>query len=546
MRRFYGYNKDFCHYIILGLLILVGTLPFIHHAFHIDEPVFIKVANQIKEHPFDPYGFRYNWANEARPAHQFIASPPFFSYLLALVSWGTFWPSEARVHLSLIPLSLLAAFSFYYLLRQEDFSPRLSLLGAIMFIASPSFIVTSNLAMPDVTAVSLALFSLVLGRKGWIKGSTALLILSGIFLGFSVLTRFNALPILACFPLLGYYWKGGKKSLIPSFVAAGLFLLWILWSRHLYGHNQFSFIAHSEFFRTQNFMERFLALNTHLTLSTFIPFFAFLIFFKKYKSFSWVFTILFAWTVFLFSNSWNLPGFKLYPDLIFAALGFFCLVFLLFSNRNFSKLPFQLWVVGTLAVPLVYVFFASKYLVLTQPALIFLLLKLVKPQESFFFRISLPWTPWIFIIALLVARADFSLANTYRLASERIYKVSRRLNSGKLWVRGHWGFQYYLEKKGAHALPILEEYNGILSKGDLIATASFPIPAYLPEILIKSLDPVYLATYPDPFPVRTMNINSRAGFYGSPFGNLPFSISREDLEKINLYQVTSLPGPTHR
>jgi len=49
----------------------------------------------------------------------------------------------------------------------------------------------------------------------------------------------------------------------------------------------------------------------------------------------------------------------------------------------------------------------------------------------------------------------------------------------------------------------------------------------LDEIIIKST-----------FPIRTMNLSSNAGFYDNLQGLLPFSITRQPLEKFYIYRVT--------
>ncbi len=43
-------------------LAFVLLVPFINKAYTIDDPLFLRAAQQIEKHPADFYGFRINWA----------------------------------------------------------------------------------------------------------------------------------------------------------------------------------------------------------------------------------------------------------------------------------------------------------------------------------------------------------------------------------------------------------------------------------------------------------------------------------------------------
>ena len=59
--RIWHKHPDLCSCILLSLLVLGCTLPFLNHAYHIDEPLFLRIAEQIKGNFWDPYGFEYLW-----------------------------------------------------------------------------------------------------------------------------------------------------------------------------------------------------------------------------------------------------------------------------------------------------------------------------------------------------------------------------------------------------------------------------------------------------------------------------------------------------
>ncbi|HEX9286350.1 MAG TPA: hypothetical protein VF999_03675, partial [Thermoanaerobaculia bacterium] len=47
--------------LLLAVLTALFLLPFVGKAFHVDDTLFLKAARQIREHPFDFYGFSVNW-----------------------------------------------------------------------------------------------------------------------------------------------------------------------------------------------------------------------------------------------------------------------------------------------------------------------------------------------------------------------------------------------------------------------------------------------------------------------------------------------------
>src|SRR2546422_5508119 len=48
---------------LLVLITAAALAPFLNKAFHIDDPLFLWMAQQIAKHPLDPYGFDVNWSS---------------------------------------------------------------------------------------------------------------------------------------------------------------------------------------------------------------------------------------------------------------------------------------------------------------------------------------------------------------------------------------------------------------------------------------------------------------------------------------------------
>ena len=79
--------------IALGLAPL---LLFVDKPVHLDEPVYLAVAEQILRAPLDFYGFEMNWTGAREPVIAENMNPPGVAFLLAaLVTAVLAWPAHA-------------------------------------------------------------------------------------------------------------------------------------------------------------------------------------------------------------------------------------------------------------------------------------------------------------------------------------------------------------------------------------------------------------------------------------------------------------------
>jgi hypothetical protein len=120
----------------------------------------------------------------------------------------------------------------------------------------------------------------------------------------------------------------------------------------------------------------------------------------------------------------------------------------------------------------------------------------------------------------------------------------------RIWFEGHWGFQYYMEQRGAKPLylnrSIVDASSAspwALAPGDVIVipgtnTNITPIP----NDWYTFRKFVYL---PSTGWLATMNIPTGAGFYSDEFGALPFAFGRVDPEQFILLDVRQ-PAPQPR
>jgi len=58
------------------IAVIAALVPFLNKAFHIDDPLFLWMAQQVSQRPADPYGFSVNWYVSAKPTFSIMQNPP--------------------------------------------------------------------------------------------------------------------------------------------------------------------------------------------------------------------------------------------------------------------------------------------------------------------------------------------------------------------------------------------------------------------------------------------------------------------------------------
>jgi hypothetical protein len=138
------------------------------------------------------------------------------------------------------------------------------------------------------------------------------------------------------------------------------------------------------------------------------------------------------------------------------------------------------------------------------------------------------------ILSLAVCWGDYCFANAGRAAAERVMSLPRPEGS-TVWFQGHWGFQYYMEERGAQAVDFTST---IFEPGDLIV---------LPRnnSLVLDMHPRYIASsevvkLAASVWVTTMSSAVRAGFYSHLWGPVPFTFGPIPLEKYDVVTFRDL------
>src|SRR5437660_12178820 len=83
--------------------VIAALVPFLNKAFHIDDPLFLWMAQQLSQHPAVPYGFSVNWYLSATPMFSIIQNPPLNGYYIALAAKFFVWTKLAQHGAFVVP-----------------------------------------------------------------------------------------------------------------------------------------------------------------------------------------------------------------------------------------------------------------------------------------------------------------------------------------------------------------------------------------------------------------------------------------------------------
>jgi 4-amino-4-deoxy-L-arabinose transferase-like glycosyltransferase len=145
------------------LLVVVGCLaPFLTKAYHMDDSVYLWVAQHIRQHVFDFYGFAANWYGWEMPMPLINQNPPLVSYALALASLLVGW-NELGLHLLFMVPAIAAGVGMWYLVCQLCRQP---LIAALIAVLTPVFIVSATTLMADTLMMAFYVWAVAL----WVRG----------------------------------------------------------------------------------------------------------------------------------------------------------------------------------------------------------------------------------------------------------------------------------------------------------------------------------------------------------------------------------------
>lgn len=532
------------------LLASALTLPFINKPFHIDDPVYVWVAEQITREPLDFYGFDINWHGTPESVAKFNQNPPLYSYSLALpgILLGF---SEPVMHLVNWGWLLLLLAGVHRLAgRYCQNSGWATLLTTVL----PVTIVCAQSVMCDIAMLALYVWSIALWLEGLDRRSLARIAGATLLIAAAGLTKYFAVSLIPLLLVRSLLKREDRWSLgllvIPVAIWGGYEFL----TRQMYfagGVSRAADYVVNQRLDPTNSVVNGLCFLGGLTL----PACGMLLVTSPWKHGVYAFIAAQLATVGYTASGVLKPDGVLLPQPLvctvagtFFALGGLAAVRMLlhiYRHRTPDVLLLVLWLAGTLVFSgfLNWTVNARSQLATAVP----LSILAIRQLEAWS---SLSWHMQRFLmrttvilgscLTAAVGYGDYMLAVNARDSALEFQKTVTDLPEGrKVWFEGHWGFQYYMEKLGYLPLDMDEP---AAQPGDLIVlpqnnsgVPGIPEPlnfAYLRYLKVEN-----------PSLVAVMDVRFCSGFYSSQWGDLPYMLSLPAPSLILIAEVRPREAP---
>jgi len=534
--------------LVLGLLTLLCLVPFSGKAFHIDDPLFVWAAQQITRHPLDPYGFKVVWYATQMSMSEVTKNPPLGAYFGALVGSVAGW-SEQALHLGFLLPALTLVLGTFHLAKR--FTPS-AWIAAAATLLTPGFMVSATSVMCDTLMLALWVVAVMF----WITGLEPLkpgyLLASALLMAACPLTKYFGIALI---PLLFVYTLVRLRRLgswiffllVPLCALAG----YQMWTHALYGRGLlWDAAVYSNSLPQGHGASRLAKIVVGLAFLggcalpglTFAP----LLWSRRQIGAGAALSALAgfaAWRGWIQLQSpaaqehWLAVSSQL--ALYFAgAISILGLAVAdLWKRRDADSLLLALWIFGTFvfAALLNWTINARSILPLIPAA------GIVLARRWDASGLAIPrWSDPRLVIPLMIsgglslwaASADASLASSARTAAAFIHARPRNAQTAIVF-EGHWGFQYYMQARGAQPVDV-NRYQ--FHSGDLFVipennTNKFGLPPGATasgEVLeVKTLSWM-----------STMRPELGAGFYASLWGPLPFAFGPVAPERYYLWTLS--------
>jgi 4-amino-4-deoxy-L-arabinose transferase-like glycosyltransferase len=541
----------------LGALAL--AVPFIGRAYFVDDHYHLLMARGLLDHPARPYDFladddgaqNLGWERGNFPR---MVNPPLHHYLMAALlklsgdpSLGpsTEDPSGGRrIWLVRLGMAAFAALSIPLLglLARRCLVPP----GPVMLLAAltPAAWLSSYALLIDSTMLTFFLGALVAWIEGLKRGKPALLILAGLLMGLTILTKYTGAFVVI---LAGAYWllegdaEGRRRPmpilflLIPAAVLAG----WNAWNVATYGA---SHLVES----SKRVMQTF-AWNHILIFLTFFSG----VFLFPLASWGWAWrrkglgasaiSVAAAFAVFLASP---LGGFSLLQGSLMSLLFVGGILFFaqVLSEGRDPRVKTDFFLLAWLlvgAAQMIYVMqwvAARYYLTILPPAALLAMRAWARgapdnPHAAA--RRAAAWAVGMFLFTAGLATADWVQSETSRAVARDAARDGIDARARRCFYLGDSFSSSHLRYAGWR--PAFADTP--LQPGDLLMHQEVVMPRWWFKTSAVKTRLVKVYEYPSRWPLRVMDNQGAAGFYASAWGALPWTFSRGPLERFSLLEV---------
>ncbi len=507
--------------LLVVLLAVVALGPFLGKAFHIDDPLFLWMGEQVALHPLDPYRFEVNWSSYPRPMWDEMQNPPLCSYYIAAVL-AVVGKSEIALHAAFLVWPILALLGVFQLALRFKVPP---LLAALLTLFTPVFMVSATNLMCDVMMLAFFVWAIECWARGLEKENFAPLFLAVALVVAATLTKYFGIALV---PLLLVYtlararrWRPGTLLLlIPLGVTIGYEFL----TKAAYGRGLFLAAGNMAYGAWD---KSHLSLGPQAIVGLCFAGGCLLtqLFFFGARPFSLGGALvagLLAFFLVPLSPAWalgnNAPFVRIEGG-IFAGAGGLLLFRAaedFWRRRDAEGLLLALWIFGTFIFSVFLNWSITARTILPMaPAVALLTLRSVPNLSQARVILGVGAAA---VISIALAAGDFSEANASRRAAAA-FGERFRAEPGTVWFQSHWGFQYYMQQWAARPINLLDFH---FASGDVIV-----IPAN--NTAIRQIDTSAVFTPEEVrFPlvpwITTFARTSGACFYSSTRGPLPWAV----------------------
>jgi len=537
--------------LIVIVFTLLLTVPFVARPFHMDDANFIELARARQTEPLETVLSDYTFFGQQNEYFLDTHPPLIPSYVALLIKAAG--ESETVMHLAFLIFPLIAAVSMYCLARKYTSN---AMLVALLFIATPGAMVMSHGIMTDMPGLSLWLAAVTFYVYGldqkrlWLMVCCGLAITAGVFISYQVL---SVIPLLFAYALVRR--RLSMLAVLPFVLPLSSFVSYAVWHYSILGMvPRFSYGVGEPlawYSIVQKGSSVFAAIGGAFVL--------FIVLMRVLLINRWDFAVYLAFIIPFWMS--QLVQYKTgraslaaaILSLLFIPLGILFL-YRVFADgwqrlrgegleRQSGNFLLLLWLAGVLFYLVVLLPYASvRYLLPAFPPMILLFTRLVEDRFSQAGTVRNIMVAAILATAgagLLAAGSDYQLAvaNKAFAANEGArYGHQAESEGHKVWFVGEFGFRYYLEQQGFEELP----KDTAIPEGDLVIQSPLADPRQFSEEMKNRVELIERVGYGGPLPLRTVNFNAQAGFYGHFWGILPLSVSTGYVEEYLVYQVVPL------
>lgn len=532
-------------------LTLFCLAPFLTKPFNIDEPLFVWCAKHIVGHPLDPYGFSVNWYGTEMQMSAVTKNPPLACYYLAIAGKLFGW-HEFALHAAMLIPAIAAVLGTYFLAARLCSRPLEATLAALF---TPAFLLSSTTVMCDTMFLAFFVWAVLIWIIGLDKNRHSYFAVSAFMIGICALTKYYGIVLIALLPIYSLMKKRALGWWAACFLITVVMLVaYQLITRNLYGQGLLLDAgSYASAFRQHHGYTYLPKILIGLSFTggcvASVLFFANRLWCRKWLlggvAVAAILTLILPSAGVMAQNTlshdagirWVVAAqFGLMIVLGMSVLALAVTDF--FKHRNAESALLGLWVLGTFIFAALVNWTANGRSILPMvPAVGILVMRRIDGLQTGVpgnrrRQVAVPLMG-ASALALIVTLSDFQLANVTKKATA---EIKNRYDCGTktIWYQGHWGFQYYMNELGYHAIDF-KNYD--LHNGDVLVlpennTNVQPLPegaGVVREVL----------TLAGNRHLTTMSQAAGAGFYTDSYGPLPYAFGAVPSEKYFVVDMTT-------